>query len=157
MITNKNSTPEIVSSHFRLARPRQYEISLEANPYSYRLWTTPGLSSLGVPGGGTQILADHLTLSQPGMEDTLSLPSVTCPFGFSDLTTIFWGLTKLAIFPDYKPPGMLCLALPACRRVQKMDFQSQFSTSKIIWIFLNFFFIEEYKFRSTFFVIDIFW
>ena len=35
---------------------------------------------------------------------------------------------------------MLCLALPACRKVQKMDFQSQFSMSKIIRIFLNFFF-----------------
>ena len=33
---------------------------------------------------------------------------------------------------------MLCLALPACRKVQKMDFQSQFSMSKIIRIFLKF-------------------
>ena len=40
--------------------------------------------------------------------------------------------------------------------VQKFDFQSQFSMSKIIRIFLIFF-IEEYQFRSTFFVIDIFW
>ena len=31
------------------------------------------------------------------------------------------------------------------------DFQSQFSMPKIIEIFLNFCFIEEYKFRSTFF------
>ena len=37
-----------------------------------------------------------------------------------------------------------------CQKVPKSDFQSQFSTSKIIQIFL-FFFIE---FRSTFFVID---
>ena len=37
------------------------------------------------------------------------------------------------------------------------DFQSQFSMSKIIRIFLNFFFIEEYQFRGMFFVIDIFW
>ena len=37
------------------------------------------------------------------------------------------------------------------------DFQSQFSMSKIIRIFLNFFFIEEYQFRGTFFDIDIFW
>ena len=29
--------------------------------------------------------------------------------------------------------------------------------SKIIWIFLNFFFIEEYQFRGIFVVIDIFW
>ena len=37
------------------------------------------------------------------------------------------------------------------------DFQSQFSMSKIIRIFLNFFFIEEYQFRGIFVVIDIFW
>ena len=37
------------------------------------------------------------------------------------------------------------------------DFQSQFSMSKIIQIFLIFFFIEEYQFRGMFFVIDIFW
>ena len=37
------------------------------------------------------------------------------------------------------------------------DFQSQFSMSKIIRIFLNFFFIGEYQFRGMFFVIDIFW
>ena len=33
----------------------------------------------------------------------------------------------------------------------KFDLQSHFSTSKIIGIFLNFFFIEEYQFRSTVF------
>ena len=37
------------------------------------------------------------------------------------------------------------------------DLQSQFSMSKIIRIFLIFFFIEEYDFRGTLFVIDIFW
>ena len=37
------------------------------------------------------------------------------------------------------------------------DFQSEFSMSKIIRIFLNFFFIEEYQFRGIFVVIDIFW
>ena len=43
---------------------------------------------------------------------------------------------------------------------QKMpisDFQSEFSMSKIIRIFLNFFFIEEYQFRGTYIVIGIFW
>jgi hypothetical protein len=40
--------------------------------------------------------------------------------------------------------------------VPKFDFQSHFSMSKIIEIFLNFCFIEKYQFRSTFFVIDIF-
>ena len=39
----------------------------------------------------------------------------------------------------------------SCQKVPKFDFQSQFSMSKIIWIFLNLFFIEEYQFRSTFF------
>jgi hypothetical protein len=38
---------------------------------------------------------------------------------------------------------MLCLALPARRKVRKLDFQSEFSMSKIIRIFLIFFFIEE--------------
>ena len=37
----------------------------------------------------------------------------------------------------------------------KFDFQSKFSKSKIIRMFLNFF-IEEYQSRSIFFVIDIF-
>jgi hypothetical protein len=40
--------------------------------------------------------------------------------------------------------------------VPKFDFQTQFSMSKIIQIFLNYFFIEECQFRSTFFVIDVF-
>ena len=37
------------------------------------------------------------------------------------------------------------------------DFQSQFSMSKIIQIFLKKFFIEEYQFRGIFVIIDIFW
>ena len=37
------------------------------------------------------------------------------------------------------------------------DFQSQVSTSKIIRIFLNFFFIEEYQFRDMIFFNDILW
>ena len=44
-----------------------------------------------------------------------------------------------------------------CQKVPKFDFQSQFSMSKIIQIFVNFIFVEEYKFRSTIFVIAIFW
>ena len=42
-------------------------------------------------------------------------------------------------------------------KVPISDFQSQFSMSKIIRNFLKNFFIEEYHFRGTFFVIDIFW
>ena len=37
-------------------------------------------------------------------------------------------------------------------KVTNFDFQSQFSVSKIIGIFLNFFLSEKYQFRSTFFV-----
>ena len=37
-------------------------------------------------------------------------------------------------------------------KVPKFDFQSQFSMSKIIRIFLDFFFIEEFQLRSKFFV-----
>ena len=43
---------------------------------------------------------------------------------------------------------------------QKMpisDFQSDFSMSKINWIFLKKNFIEEYQFRGTYIVIGIFW
>ena len=32
---------------------------------------------------------------------------------------------------------MLCLALPPCCKVPKLDIQSEFSTSKISWIFQN--------------------
>ena len=49
-----------------------------------------------------------------------------------------------------------CSAVGRCQKVPKFDFQSQFSMSKIIGIFLNFFFIEEYELRSTFVVIVIF-
>ena len=41
-------------------------------------------------------------------------------------------------------------------KLQNFGFQSQFSMSKIICIFL-FFFIEEYHFMDIFFVIDSFW
>jgi hypothetical protein len=42
------------------------------------------------------------------------------------------------------------------QKVPKSDFHSQFSMSKIIQIFLNFFFIEEDQFRRRFFVSVIF-
>ena len=42
-----------------------------------------------------------------------------------------------------------------CQKVPKSDFQSQFSVSNIIQIFLIFF-IEEYELRSTFFAIKIY-
>ena len=42
------------------------------------------------------------------------------------------------------------------QKMPKSDFQSQFSQSKIVRTFLNLIFIEEYQFRSRFFVIVIF-
>ena len=47
--------------------------------------------------------------------------------------------------------------MASCQQVPKFDFQTQFSMSKIIRIFLISFFIEEYQFRGMFFVIAIFW
>ena len=43
-----------------------------------------------------------------------------------------------------------------CQKVPILDFQSEFSMSKIIRIFLKKKFIEEYQFRRTFFVKSIF-
>ena len=43
-----------------------------------------------------------------------------------------------------------------CQKVPILDFQSEFSMSKIIRIFLKKNFIEEYQFRRTFFVKSIF-
>ena len=43
-----------------------------------------------------------------------------------------------------------------CQKVPKFDFQSKFSMSKIILIFLIFFFIEEYEFRNTFLLLTFF-
>ena len=42
------------------------------------------------------------------------------------------------------------------QKVPKSDFQSQFFTSKNVQIFLKKIFIEEYQFRTTFFVKYIF-
>ena len=42
------------------------------------------------------------------------------------------------------------------QKVPILDFQSEFSMSKIIRIFLKKFFIEEYQFKGTFFVKSIF-
>ena len=43
------------------------------------------------------------------------------------------------------------------QKAPKSDFQSRFSLSKIVRIFLIFFFIEEYQYRRSFFDIVIFW
>ena len=55
----------------------------------------------------------------------------------------FQSHTKLAIILDYKRPGMICLTLPAHRKVLKLDFQSEFSISKIIRIFMIFFSLKN--------------
>ena len=60
----------------------------------------PGLSSLGVPGvpWHTQILADHLTLFQPGGTDFAHLITTGTP-GFSDLpTALQWREIKCQIY-----------------------------------------------------------
>ena len=54
-------------------------------------------------------------------------------------------------------PYEIFLDLVFSWNLQNFDFQSQFSMSKIIRIFPKKIFIEQYQFRSTFFVIDIFW
>ena len=60
------------------------------------------------------------------------------------LLVSWWSEVTPSATPFFKRAyKMLCLALPAWRNVRKLDFQSEFSTSKIIRIFLNFFFIEE--------------
>ena len=77
------------------------------------------------------------------------------------------GLTKMAILLDCKHPGMLCLALRAQRKVQKLDFQSAFSTSKNVRISLNYrlgahfllkWFFDNFNFQTTFLLkVSIFW
>ena len=51
------------------------------------------------------------------------------------------------------------IAVPSgyCRTFKKHVIQSELSLSKNIWIFLKKIFIEEYDFRGTLFVIDVFW
>ena len=69
------------------------------------------------------------------------------------------GVTKLERFLPKKSIEFWVLSfglMASCQKVPKFDFQSQFSMSKIIRIFLIFL-IEEYQFRRTFFVTDFFW
>ena len=39
--------------------------------------------------------------------------------------------------------------MPGPQNVPKLDFQRQFSTTRIIWIFVKLIFIQKYKFRWT--------
>ena len=49
--------------------------------------------------------------------------------------------------------SILCIGIMwSCQKVPKSDIQSQFSTSKIIRIFIKKNFVEEYQSRGTFFV-----
>ena len=71
------------------APPPSVEIGLTDLPCHGTTGTpSPGLSSLGVPGvpWHTQILADYLTLFQPGGTDYAHLITTGTP-GFSDLPT----------------------------------------------------------------------
>ena len=53
--------------------------------------------------------------------------------------------------------SFLKMVVSTCQKVQISDFQSQFSMSKMIWIFLDFFFfIEQYHFRITFLLLTFF-
>ena len=66
--------------------------------------------------------------------------------------------TKPSFMPktnNQSPKKFLSLAL-SCQKWQNSDFQSQFSMSKNIRIFLKKIFIEEYDFRGTLFVNEIF-
>ena len=74
---------------------RRFLLLAKKNEGSYLSFTVmndeyyfTGPSSLGVPGvpGHTQILADQLTLFQPGGTDYANLITTGTP-GFSDLTT----------------------------------------------------------------------
>ena len=89
--------------------------------------------------------------------NTDTATSINC-LAISYLCAIFWWAWPWSIH--------YCKFLPLQQNKMKSsdwklpisDFQIQFSMSKIIRIFLNFFFfIEEYQFRGTLFVIDIFW
>ena len=51
---------------------------------------------------------------------------------------------------------MLCLALPARRKVRKLDFQSEFSMSKIIRIFLKFFSLKNTNLEAHFLLLAFF-
>ena len=51
---------------------------------------------------------------------------------------------------------MLCLALPACRKVRKLDFQSEFSMSKIIESFSIFFSLKNTNLGAHFLLLTLF-
>ena len=52
---------------------------------------------------------------------------------------------------------MLCLSFPACRNVQKVDFQSQLSMSKIIQILLIFFSLKKTNLEAHFLLLALFY
>ena len=70
------------------------------------------------------------------------------------------GLTKLAILSDYKRPGMLCLALPACQKLGlilvikwlKIDFIKNANNKKCASKFV---FFNEKKMRKIWMIFDI--
>ena len=73
-------------------------------------------------------------------------PALSIGKGFGQESTVFkWNYQILSL-----------RLVIACQKVPILDFQSEFSTSKIIRIFPKKKFIEEYQFRRTFFVKSIF-
>ena len=118
----------------------------------------------------------HLFLQSFNLHHSQPLRILDLKSCFKDIKDIF--LLKTIFISKYKSDGILRMwvnrkkksvksfyffdlsftDVHKCRqKVPKSDFQSQFSMSKIIWIFPKKFFVEQYQFRSTFFVIDIFW
>ena len=75
------------------------------------------------------------------------------------LTHTFAHSTKPSFMPQNNnqlPKKFLRSVEPKLSKWQNSDFQSQFSMSENIQIFLKIIFIEEYDSRGTVFVIDIF-
>ena len=67
-------------------------------------------------------------------------------------------VNKFSVIQGKIDQGLLVdkVELGLIKKCQKLDFQSEFSMSKLIRIFLKKNFIEEYQFRRTFFVKSIF-
>ena len=61
----------------------------------------------------------------------------------------------LAILWDYERTGILCLALPARCKVRKLDFQSEFSMTKIIEDFLNFCLLKNTNLGAHYFFLNL--
>ena len=70
---------------------------------------------------------------------------------------LVWPNFSCTLWHILQPSLGLRLITSTVKKLLNSDFQSQFSMSKMVWIFLNLFFIDKYHCRNRFFVIDIFW